>query len=220
MIEKVGQGWEGEVYRLQEKRTGIELAAKLFFPQRDPKDKAVLSYARKMYRLRHCSIATQYHTEEFIQHRGCRITVLISEFVDGVPLEQFVRNRPGKRLDPFTALHLLYALARGMEDIHAAGEYHGDLHTENIIVVKHGLEFGLKLLDMYNWGRAKPANFRDDLIEMIRVFYDVLGGQERYAQQPATVKQICCGMKYSLIQKKFKSVSALRQHLETLEWRY
>ena len=51
------------------------------------------------------------------------------------------------------------------------------------------------------------------------MFYEALGGQQHYARQPPVVKSICCGMKRSLIVKKFRSAGGLRYHLETLEWR-
>lgn len=218
VIEKLGGGWEGEVYKIRERRTGIEHAAKLFFPHRDPRDKSVLAYAKKLHRLRKCQMVIQYHAEETIQIRGSKLTVLIAEFVDGIMLESLIRQQPGKRLPPYMALHMLYALSAGMEEIHALGEYHGDLHSENIVVVHHGLEFELKLLDMYYWGKGQAANIRHDTVEMIRVFFDSLGGMKHYRKQPQTVKDICCGMKTSLILKKYRNAGELRQYLEQLDW--
>ena len=52
----------------------------------------------------------------------------------------------GRRLSPFEALHLLHALVRGVEEIHAVGEYHGDLHSDNIIVRRRGLGFEVKVV--------------------------------------------------------------------------
>ena len=49
----LGSGWEGEVYRVTERSTGIKRAMKLFFPKRNLKDKAVRFYATKLHRLRH-----------------------------------------------------------------------------------------------------------------------------------------------------------------------
>ena len=69
-------------------------------------------------------------------------------------LSEFLERQPGKRLHYFAALHLLHSLASGLEDIHRMGEYHGDLHTDNIIVQRSGLKFDLKILDLYKWGRA------------------------------------------------------------------
>ena len=47
---------------------------------------------------------------------------------------------------------------------------------------------------------------------------DVVGGKKHYARQPAEVKEICCGLKRSLIIAKFRTTMQLRQHLETMEW--
>ena len=36
VIRLLGAGWEGEVYLVNERRTGIARTAKLFFPKRNP----------------------------------------------------------------------------------------------------------------------------------------------------------------------------------------
>lgn len=218
VIEKLGAGWEGEVYHIRERSTGIERAAKLFYPQRNLKNKTALIYARKLHRLRHCPIVIQYHTEEVIRYRTMPITVLVSEFVEGELLSIFLKKQRGGRLSPFQAVHLLHALAVGMEAVHHAGEYHGDLHAENIIISRYGLGFDLKLLDMFHWAYPKRENIQDDICDMIRLFYDALGGQRHYAKQPDAVKSICCGLKRSLILKRFRSTSHLREYLENMVW--
>lgn len=218
VLSLLGAGWEGEVYKIRELSNGIERAAKLFYPQRNVNNKASRFYAKKLHKLRQCPILIQYHTQEQIRIRHQPITVLISEFVEGELLENFIKRFPGKRLRPFEALHLLYALVRGIEQIHLMNEYHGDLHTYNIIVNRFGLEFTLKLLDFYNWAAPSRENRREDICNAIRIFYDCLGGVRYYAKQPQTVKDICCGLKRSLILKKFRNISQLREHIETLEW--
>jgi tRNA A-37 threonylcarbamoyl transferase component Bud32 len=218
VVGRLGRGWEGEVYLVRELATGIERTAKFFFPHRNPRDRVALFHANKLHRLRHCPIVIQYHTQDAITFRGQSITFLVSEFVEGQLLYKFLKRQRGGRLMPFAAVHLLHALAAGLESIHAAGEYHGDLHSENIMVQRYGLGFELKLLDMFNWGSPTRDNMRHDVVEAIRVFYEALGGQRCYARQPAEVKAICCGMKRSLILKKFRSAGLLRYHLETMAW--
>ena len=71
---------------------------------------------------------------------------------------------------------------------------------------------------MFHWGAPKAENRHDDVADVIRLFYDVLGGQRHYANQPDEVKAICCGLKRSLIIKKYRTMTRLRQHLETMEW--
>ena len=50
---------------------------------------------------------------------------------------------------------MLYSLACGLEQIHSLGEYHLDVHSENVLIEPHGIRFNLKRIDFYDWG--KPA---------------------------------------------------------------
>ena len=216
VISCLGQGWEGEVYKIREINTDIERAAKLFFPHRNLKNKASKYYARKLHRLRHCNMVIQYSVEEKLSFKKQQVSALVSEFVDGELLTDFIKTFPGKRLQAFQALHLLYALAKGLEEIHQLKEYHGDLHSGNVIVQRFGLHFDLKILDMFHWGAPSRENIPEDTINMVHIFYETLGGQKHYANQPAFVKDICCGLKRSLIKQKFRTASELRLYLEAL----
>ena len=218
VIDMLGAGWEGEVYLIREIATEIERTAKIFFPQRNVKDKAALFYAKKLHKLHHCPITIQYSSQETITFRGSPVTMLISEYVEGELLNQYISRQRGKRLSPFSALHLLHSLAVGMECIHAMGEYHGDLHTENVIVQRVGLRYELKLIDMFNFGKPNKENIRYDTISLIHIFYEVLGGKKHYQKHPPEIKAIICGLKKSLILKKFRTASELRQYIETMQW--
>ena len=218
IIRQLGQGWEGEVYLVKELLTGIERAAKFFYPQRNQNNKALLFYAKKLHKLRHCPILIQYYTQERIPFKGTEISFLVSDFVEGGVLSGFLKRQKGRRLNPFQALHLLHSLASGIESIHNMKEYHGDLHTDNIIIHRFGLSYDLKLLDMFHWGPGRTENIHNDVCDLIRIFYDALGGQKFYSKQPPEVKAICCGLKKSLILKKFRTAGQLREYLETMQW--
>lgn len=218
VIECLGTGWEGEVYLVREKSVNIERTAKLFFPHRNVADKTTKFYAKKLHKLRRCPIVIQYHAQETLIYQEAPIRFLVSEFVPGERLTQFIQRQRGKRLHPFQALHLLYALVEGIECIHRHREYHGDLHGDNIILQRHGLHFEPKVIDMFHWGAPSAENIQSDVIDLIRVFYDSVGGQKYYAKQPQVIKDICCGLKTSLILKKFRNLSKLKQHLEELTW--
>lgn len=214
----LGAGWEGEVYLVRERGTGIDRAAKFFFPHRDPGNRNLTYYARKLHRLRHCPILLRYYTRESFLLDGRRLTCLVSDYVEGEPLSRFLARQPGRRLDAFQALHLLHALADGVACIHAVGEYHGDLHADNIVVRRRGLGFGVRLLDLFRWGNARHVNIQEDVCDLARLLYDITGGQRRYAGQPPEVKGICRGLKRTLILERFRTASQLRRHLERLEW--
>ena len=97
-------------------------------------------------------------------------------------------------------------------------EYHGDLHSDNIIIKRHGLSYDLKLLDMFHWEAAGSSNIQNYVCDLIRIFYDAIGAQKHYAKHPQEIKNICCGLKRTLILNKFRTVGHLRQYLETMKW--
>ena len=218
VVLRLGSGWEGEVYLVRECGTRIERTVKIFFPRRNLGNRALRFYARKLHKLRHCPIVIQYHTRDTFVFNGLPVSFLVSEFVEGELLSDFLKRQSGRRLNPFQGVHLLHALAAGIELIHNVGEYHGDLHTDNVIVLRHGLGFELKLLDMFSWGSPNAENIQHDVFDLIRIFYDALGGQRWYRRQPQEVKDICKGLKRSLIAREFRSAGQLCQYLEMMEW--
>jgi RIO-like serine/threonine protein kinase len=215
---KLGAGWEGEVYRVVETRTGVHRALKLFYPHRNPRDRAVTFYAKKLERLRDCAIVIQYVHTETIRTHGQPVTCLVSEYVDGEIMKEFIRRRAGGRLPPFEALHLLHSLARGIEQIHNVKEYHGDLHDRNVLINRRGVFFDVKVLDFYHWGAPTARHLRHDVADLVRLLYDAVGGKARYASQPAEIKSICRGLRRDLIARAFPTAKHLRMYLETFAW--
>jgi tRNA A-37 threonylcarbamoyl transferase component Bud32 len=218
IAEFLGWGWEGEVYKVVEIRTGIERAAKIFFPQRNPRGRALLQYARKLNKLKNVQIITQYHHRDTASVRGQRVEFMVSEFVDGEMLSAFQARQPGKRFRSFEALHILHALASGIAPIHHAGEYHGDIHTDNIIIRRQGVGFQIKLIDFFDLGRPSREKIRDDVVDLAHTLHELVGGHAWYAKCGPEIKKIVCGLKRSLIVKRYPTAGALSQALENLEW--
>ena len=218
IVAQLGGGWEAEVYRIRELKTGVERAAKFFFPHRDKNQKMSTIYAKKLHRLKDCPVVIKYHHRRVMKLKGNSVTVVISDFIEGQMLSAYLASVPGKRLSLFQAVHLLYALTLGLESIHAAGEYHGDLHTDNSLLEKIGLSYQLKLLDLFHWGDSKKENRVEDIYKLIQIFYEIIGGKKYYSKQPQVAKEICCGLRRSTILKKFKTITALRVYIETISW--
>jgi tRNA A-37 threonylcarbamoyl transferase component Bud32 len=216
--ELLGSGYEGEVYRIFEKSTGIRRAAKFYYPHRDPTGKAAIAYARKLDALRHCPILLQYHHQEVATIRRRKVIVVISELVEGQKLSEFLRRQGRHRLSTFEALHVLYVLAKGIAPIHARGEYHGDIHDDNIMIRRQGIGFEVKLLDFFDLGRPSRAKIQKDVLNLIEVFHTIVGGRDAYGRQPRVVKDIIRGLKDSLILQRFSSAGDIQRHLETLQW--
>jgi RIO-like serine/threonine protein kinase len=219
VIERpLGSGWEGEVYAIIERNTGIRRAAKFYYPHRDPLGKAAIAYARKLDALRHCPILMQYHHQETAYVRKKKVIVVISELVEGKKLSEFLLDQPEQRLSTFEALHVLYNLAKGIAPIHARGEYHGDIHEHNIMIRRQGISFEVKLLDFFDLGAPTKSKIRKDVLNLVEVFHTIVGGRKYYADQPKVVKDIIRGLKDSLILARFQSAGDIARHLEALQW--
>jgi len=218
ILEKIGAGFEGEVYKVQEIHTKRERAIKLFYPQRNIKHKVSIKASQKLDKLADCPIVVNYHSHELITIKKHKIACITCEYIEGEILGSFVAKQRSKQLNIFPAIHMLYSLVCGLEYIHLSGEYHGDLHTDNIIIKRFGLEFDIKIIDFHHWGDSKKDNRDEDIIKTIRIFYDILGGQKKYHKMPPSVKYIICGLRRGLILNRFKTISDLKYHLEIMDW--
>jgi hypothetical protein len=212
VVQLLGAGTEGEVYQIVESETGIMRAAKLYFPHHNPTGRAAVWYAKKLNALSGCRIVLQYYHTQQIQIARRRILCLISEYCDGIPVEKWATRQPGRRLHPYMALHLVYRLVRGLEEVHGQGEYHGDVHTQNILVQPKGVDFSLKLLDFYNWGRRARYKQSQDIVDCVTVLHELIGGRSYYAGQSDEIRYIIAGLQRSRILKSrvFFSAYGLR----------
>lgn len=214
----LGTGTEGEVYRIQEIKTGIVRAAKFYFPHKDPNHTASVRHAQKLEKLRNCEIVLQYHHSEVITVRRQQVLAMISDLCEGQPLDAWIASHRGERLTTFKALHVLYHLARGVEQIHALGQYHSDIHSQNILIQPIGVRFEIKLIDFFDWGKPTRSKQEQDILDTIRVFHECLGGRKYYPRTPPEVRYVCGALRESLILKRFPTISHLRRHLENFEW--
>ena len=214
----IGQGSEGMVYSVVDVTTGIRRAAKVFKPSADRRGRLSTRHAMKLNHLRYCGIVLQYLHSETVRIKGEPHTALVSELCEGVPLEQFIQHQPGRRMSTFMALNLLQTLVEGLEEVHLAGEYHADVHTENIMVQPRGVGFEIKLIDFYEWGRTTRAKQQQDILDAVRVFYDMLGGRRMYRRLPDEAKYIIAGLQTRHILKRFPTMAELSGYLSTFEW--
>ena len=212
----LGSGYEGEVYAIVERATDIRRAAKFYYRERDPLRTNAIAYARKLDALRHCPILLQYLHQEVVRVKRLPVTVVISELVEGVKLSEFLVVE--KPLSTFEALHVLYVLVKGIAPIHARGEYHGDVHDENIMIRRRGIGFELKLLDFFDLGKPGKSKIHKDVLNIVEVFHTIIGGRETYSERPQVVKDIIRGLKDTLILERFQSAGDIQRHLETLDW--
>jgi serine/threonine protein kinase len=218
IVEFLGSGWEGEVYKVEERKTGILRAAKIFYDHRRLKPTRFRCYTRKLHKLRGCPIITQYHHRDIARVSGRQVEILVSDLAEGILLSTYLGQCPGKRLIPFEALHLIHSLALGVEQIHFLGEYHGDIHTDNIMVSKKGLGFAVHLIDFLDLGRSTREKIQIDVYDMLGVLHELVGGANGYKRCGEEIRELVLGRRHDLISRKFRTAGQLRVALENLEW--
>lgn len=217
VVAPLGSVREGEIYTLSECATGIERTAKFFYPHVDPLGRVATIHAQKLHKLRHCPILMQYRTQETISIGGAAVTFLVSDFVRGERLGDFIARQPGQRLEWFEALHLLLAMARGIELMHDAGESAGALRLDNIIVRRVGLGFQAKLMELATGGRARPEHRRNDAHGMIRLFHEVIAGGGGGKDLPDPVRDQL-GTRRRPHFENYRDAADIRIALERLRW--
>jgi serine/threonine protein kinase len=145
VIDRLGAGGMGEVYRARDTRLGRTVALKVLRSGADPELLRRLDReARAASALNHPNIVHIYDVGEAATHAGAHYVVM--ELVEGETLR--VRLRPGPLAMP-DLLDLGAQLADGLAKAHRAGIVHRDLKPENVMVTPDGV---LKILD---FGLAK-----------------------------------------------------------------
>jgi tRNA A-37 threonylcarbamoyl transferase component Bud32 len=133
IIECLGRGGMGVVYKARQKTLNRLVALKLLAPERadDPQFAARFEQeAQALAALNHPHIVGVY---DFGQAGG--FYYLLMEFVDGVNLRQLLQT---KKLTPKEALSIVPPICDALQCAHDHGIVHRDIKPENLLIDKHG----------------------------------------------------------------------------------
>jgi Tol biopolymer transport system component len=207
IVEPIGAGGMGEVYRARDPRFPREVAIKLL-PTAFADDQTRLARfeheARAAGSLNHPNILTVH---DFARENGA--PYLVSELLRGGTLREHLERAP---IAPDAAVAYAAQIARGLGAAHAIGIVHRDLKPENVFLVRGGvvkiLDFGLaKLPDVPGTVlagaagcltepgvvvgtlgymspeqvRAEPADHRSDIFGLGVILYEMLAGKRPFA---------------------------------------
>jgi Tol biopolymer transport system component len=126
LLEQVGSGAYGEVYRAWDTRLHREVALKLLHASASADATAHLAEARALARVRHPNVVTIHGADVFNGRAG-----LWMEFVSGRTLDAIVR-RDG-RFSADEAANVGAAVCRALSAVHQAGSLHRDVKAQNVM---------------------------------------------------------------------------------------
>lgn len=146
IIDYVGAGGMGAVYRVSHRATGQVAAAKVLNGNSlSPRSlDRFRNEARILQAMSHPGIAAMY---DFVDVHGS--PCLVMEYVDGETVEQMLRTRGVFAIDE--AVRTFTALVDAVSYVHQRGVVHRDLKTNNVKIDSRGcvklLDFGIAISD-------------------------------------------------------------------------
>jgi len=142
IIEELGKGGMGRVYRVLDKKINEEVALKLIRPEiADSNTIERFGNELKMARkISHKNVCRMYHLSE---ESGTHYITM--EYVPGETLKGMIRMT--KQLSVGTAVSIAKQICDGLNEAHRLGVVHRDLKPQNIMIDKQGnariMDFGI-----------------------------------------------------------------------------
>lgn len=166
ILECLGRGGMGVVYKARQKSLNRLVALKLLAPERadDPAFAARFEKeAQALAALNHPHIIAVH---DFGKAGG--FYYLLMEFVDGINLRQLLQS---KRLTPKEALSTVPPVCEALQCAHDHGIVHRDIKPENLLIDKSGVvkiaDFGIAKIigDELNRSNGSDVSYMTDLVQ-------------------------------------------------------
>ena len=151
LIELVGQGNYGRVYKVIHKKTGKIYSAKIAYIE---KSNEVESFKKEINILSQCN--NQYIVHYFGSYiKGHQIWIIL-EFCDGGSLYELIKILP-RNLNEEEIASIIYMVLKGLIFLHDNKKIHRDIKSENILLTHEGIaklaDFGVSTQLMHSFSK-------------------------------------------------------------------
>ena len=241
IIEKIGQGGMGVVYKAKDTKLGRTVALKFLAwhaPNDEEAEKRFLREAKAAAALDHPNICTIYEVDEV----DGKFFIAMA-YLEGVTLDQRIAEGP---LPLEEAFDVAIQITRGLLEAHSKGVHHRDIKPANLLLMEKGanerlvkiMDFGLAHLAgqsqltregtmMGTAGYMSPeqaqgsrADHRADIWSLGVVIYEMVAGQRPFKGDHEQV------VVYSILSEDPEPLTALRagvpielEHVMAKAWR-
>jgi tetratricopeptide (TPR) repeat protein/predicted Ser/Thr protein kinase len=143
IIEELGKGGMGKVYRVEDKKINAEIALKLIRPDISVDRKTIERFGGELKTTRMISHRNVCRMFDLGEDKGTYFITM--EYVPGEDLKSLLRM--SKRLEVGTAISITKQVCQGLAEAHRLGVVHRDLKPSNIMIDKEGnariMDFGI-----------------------------------------------------------------------------
>ena len=107
---------------------------------------------------------------------------------------------------------------KGIAPIHERGEYHGDIHDDNVMIRRRGIGFEVKLLDFFDLGKPTKSKIYKDVLNLVQVFHTLVGGQDTIQRAAEGREEYHSGAEGFIDSCAISERGDIQRHLENLDW--